>query len=59
VLGPILFLIFINDLDSVVEEVDIVRKFADDTKMGHRVDNMEGRERLQEAINKLVEWSVK
>jgi mannose/fructose/N-acetylgalactosamine-specific phosphotransferase system component IID len=28
VLGPILFLIFINDLDTVVRIRDIVKKFA-------------------------------
>jgi hypothetical protein len=59
VLGPILFLIFINDLDSVVEEVDIVKKFADDTKMGQRVADEGGRDKLQKAINKLMEWSAK
>ncbi len=36
VLGPILFLIFINDLDMEVKRLGIVRKFADDTKLGHR-----------------------
>jgi ribonuclease P/MRP protein subunit RPP40 len=30
VLGPILFLIFINDLDNVAKFIDILRKFADD-----------------------------
>ncbi len=34
VLGPILFLIFINDLSGVVRMIDAVRKFADDTKLG-------------------------
>jgi hypothetical protein len=35
--GPILFLIFINDLDTVVRIVEIVKKFADVTKIGQRV----------------------
>ncbi len=37
VLGPVLFLIFINDLDSAVQLIDIIRKFADDTKLGQTV----------------------
>ena len=31
-LGPVLFLIFINDLDSAVSAKQIIKKFADDTK---------------------------
>ena len=33
-LGPLLFIIFINDLDQAAEEADLVSKFADDTKVG-------------------------
>jgi hypothetical protein len=33
VLGPILFLKFINDLDVAAPLIDILRKFADDTKL--------------------------
>ena len=34
VLGPILFDIFINDIDLLAALIDILRKFADDTKLG-------------------------
>ena len=34
VLGPLLFIIFMNDLDQAAEEADLVSKFADDTKVG-------------------------
>jgi ribonuclease P/MRP protein subunit RPP40 len=30
-LGPILFLVFINDLDDVVRMIIALKKFADDT----------------------------
>ena len=40
VLRPLLFVIFINDLDEDVE--GWVGKFADDTKVGGVVDSLEG-----------------
>jgi hypothetical protein len=58
VLGPILFLIFINDLDNAALLVDILRKFADDTKLGHTVNSPEGRLHLQQALDSLCEWAV-
>jgi len=58
VLGPILFLIFINDLDSVAA-VDIIRKFADDTKLGQTVRNQEEAERLQKTLDELCSWAEK
>ncbi len=36
-LGPILFLIFINDLDAATSVIQVMKKFADDTKLGHSV----------------------
>jgi hypothetical protein len=59
VLGPILFLIFINDLDNAALFIDLLRKFADDTKLGHTVATEEGRERMQEALANLCEWGQK
>ncbi len=32
--GPILFLIFINNLDAMAQLITILKKFADDTKLG-------------------------
>jgi ribonucleases P/MRP protein subunit RPP40 len=56
VLEPILFLIFINDLDKEVKALEIVRKFADDTKLGQRVGTNKERTEQQEA---LVAWPQK
>ena len=56
VLGPLLFLIFINDLDRAVV-VDIIKKFADDTKIGQSVESMHGVEKLQAALTELCRWA--
>jgi len=55
VLGPVLFLIFINDIDKSL--VNNILKFADDTKIYGKVLSSEARERLQEDIDRLMKWS--
>ena len=58
VLGPLLFLIFINDLDDSVTMIDIIKKFADDTKVGQVMVNEEDRLKLQSALDALSDWAV-
>ena len=48
VLGPVLFLIFINDLDSNL--LSSVLKFADDTKVFGRVNSDKDKEVLQQDL---------
>ena len=55
VLGPLLFLIFINDLDEGV--ISSICKFADDTKCGGAVNSDEEVETLRNDLRKLCEWA--
>ena len=57
VLGPILFLIYINDLDDDITST--VLKFADDTKVFRKIESDADRQQLQDDLNKLNEWSEK
>ena len=57
VLGPLLFIIYINDLDLVL--VSKISKFADDTRMGINADSDAAVKQLQEDLRKVGEWSKK
>ena len=60
VLGPTLFVIFINPIDHVLESLSgFLSKFADDTKVGGKANNTEDCKVLQEILDYLVEWADK
>ena len=55
VLGPLLFVAYINDLPQ--HALNEVRIFADDTKLFARSEKTESRAALQEDIDNLCKWS--
>ena len=58
VLGPTLFLIFINDIDVAVEITGaMLKKFADDTKCYMVVETEEDKNRFQAMLSNLMKWS--
>src|SRR5215469_7075479 len=55
VLRPLLFLIFINDLDENI--LSSLKKFADDTKLYREISSTNDCQTLQEDVDKLIGWS--
>ncbi|XP_070593160.1 tigger transposable element-derived protein 1-like [Erythrolamprus reginae] len=55
-LGPVLFKIFISDLD---EEIDgELIKFADDTKLAEITNTPDDRRKIQKDLDKLEQWAL-
>ena len=48
---------YINDIDSTAESLDVIKKFADDTKICQTMVSAEDREKLQVALDRLCGWA--
>ena len=57
VLGPILYLVYINDLEEGV--TGSILQFADDTKLFRNTREIGDKQNVQDDIDKLVKWSEK
>ena len=53
-LGPLLFTIFINDIDEVIYKIS---KFADDSKIASQVNSLNDIRTMQRTLDKLVAWA--
>ena len=59
-LGPSLFLIFINDVDTAVDltiNSSLLSKFADDTEWARIVESEDDKRRFHEGVDALARWS--
>ena len=54
VLGPLLFLVYINDMPECVKSE--IKLFAEDSLLYRRIQNIADCHQLQEDLNKLQEW---
>jgi hypothetical protein len=59
VLGPLAFIVFINDIDDVTVNITIMNKFADDTKCGNVIRSPSDISDLQDCLDSLVDWAEK
>ena len=59
VLGPVLFVLFINDLDGAATAKQLLKKFADDTKLAQVIEGPRDSEELQESLDRLCKWATK
>ena len=58
VLGPLLFLIYINDMPDVVSEGTMIRLFADDCLAYRTIRTEEDQQILQKDLEKLQKWTL-
>ena len=58
ILGPLLFVIFINDMFSCITEDTKIALYVDDTKIWRQINCYEDHFILQSDIDKLFTWSI-
>ena len=58
ILGPLLFVLFIDDMSEVVSDGTAIALYADDTKIWRKIKQWEDHDILQKDINALHKWSL-
>ena len=57
-MGPVLFLLFINDLDEAATNSQLLKKFADDTKVAQVIEGPDSATELQSSLDRLCNWAT-
>ena len=58
ILGPLLFVLFINDIFSCISEGTSIALYVDDIKIWRRITCYEDHHILQSDIDRLLAWSI-
>jgi hypothetical protein len=58
VMGPCLFDVYIDDLDDIVKLLELLSKFADDSKGLKAIRNLLDKLLLQETLDKFCKWAA-
>ena len=58
ILGPLIFVLFINDLNDAISENTNISLYADDTKIWREIISYEDHLILQNDINSMYKWSI-
>ena len=58
VLGPLLFVVFINDLPEVIDDGSVMYLFADDTKLYRQTKTLDDTDITQCDIDNMHEWGI-
>ena len=58
ILGPLLFVLFINDMFSCISDETNIALYADDTKIWREINMFDDHIVLQQDINNLLQWSL-
>jgi hypothetical protein len=56
-LGPLLFLVYVNEIANIFDNTVEAKLYADDVKLYSCIDTVLDEFRLQQNLNRLVEWA--